>query len=175
MSRTFSMKRGSFESLNVVVRCGCNENARQMRLIADWLIPVSTAIARVLQCVASRGFVSRVRTITRSTSASEILRGAPGRGSSRRPSIPWETKRRRHLPTVVRFTPARSATTKSSPPSAHAKTIRARRAKACAVVALLVQRVSSSRCTSVSSTIRFGRPRDMRHLPRYRHDERSSI
>src|SRR3954469_12262516 len=31
MSRTFSTNCGSVESLNVSVRCGCSENARQMR------------------------------------------------------------------------------------------------------------------------------------------------
>src|SRR5262245_1242090 len=35
MSRTFSMKNGLDDSLNVSTRCGCNENARQMREIAD--------------------------------------------------------------------------------------------------------------------------------------------
>ena len=34
MSRTFSTSSGSFDSLNVSVRCGCSPNVCQMRLIA---------------------------------------------------------------------------------------------------------------------------------------------
>jgi hypothetical protein len=45
------------------------------------------------QCVASRGVRSKVRAITRSTSASVILRGAPGRGSSNNPGSRFWTKR----------------------------------------------------------------------------------
>ena len=51
------------------------------------------AMERVLQCVASEGVVSSVSVITRSTSASEIERGAPGRGSSSSPSSRWSRKR----------------------------------------------------------------------------------
>ena len=39
MSRTFSMNSGSFESLNVSLRCGCKAKARQMRLIVLRLKP----------------------------------------------------------------------------------------------------------------------------------------
>ena len=44
------------------------------------------ASERVLQCVASGGVVSRVVMTTSSTWSSVTVRGAPGRGSSRRPS-----------------------------------------------------------------------------------------
>jgi len=47
MSRTFSTKSGSGESLKVSTRCGFSPNARQIRLTADWLIPVAWAIERV--------------------------------------------------------------------------------------------------------------------------------
>jgi hypothetical protein len=86
MSRTFSMNSVSLESLKVSTRCGCNASARQMRLTAGWLSPLRLAIARVLQWAASRGFVPRVHRTTRSTCASEIFRGAPGRGLSSKPS-----------------------------------------------------------------------------------------
>ena len=33
-ARTFSTSSGSFDSLNVSLRCGCNPNVRQMRLMA---------------------------------------------------------------------------------------------------------------------------------------------
>ena len=41
MSRTLSMNCGSGESLNASVWCGLSPKARQIRLIADWLIPVA--------------------------------------------------------------------------------------------------------------------------------------
>jgi hypothetical protein len=80
------MNSVSLESLKVSTRCGCNASARQMRLTAGWLSPLRLAIARVLQWAASRGFVPRVHRTTRSTCASEIFRGAPGRGLSSKPS-----------------------------------------------------------------------------------------
>src|SRR5712692_7427545 len=82
MSRTFSIKSGSLDSLKVVARWGCSAKARQIRLTVLWLSPAFAAIPRVLQCVASRGVVSRVRVRTRSTSSSSTHRGAPGRASS---------------------------------------------------------------------------------------------
>jgi hypothetical protein len=60
-------------------------NVRQIRLTAVWLSPLRFAMARVLQCVASRGVRSKVSAITRSTSTSVILRGALGGGSSSSP------------------------------------------------------------------------------------------
>lgn len=79
MSRTCSMNSGSLESLNVSLRCGWSANAFHIRLTALWLIPERAAIERGLQCVASEGALSNVSVITRSTSASEIDRGAPSR------------------------------------------------------------------------------------------------
>ncbi len=58
MSLTFSMKKGSVESLKLSSWCGLRPKARQMRLTADWLIPVASAIERVDQWVASRGVSS---------------------------------------------------------------------------------------------------------------------
>ena len=49
MSRTFSISNGSGDSLKLSVRCGCNPNARQIRLMAMRLSPVVLAISRVLQ------------------------------------------------------------------------------------------------------------------------------
>jgi hypothetical protein len=64
MSRTFSTKSGSVESLKLSVRCGWRPKARQIRLIVLWLRPDASAIERVLQCVAARGIVSSVRVTT---------------------------------------------------------------------------------------------------------------
>src|SRR5262245_29782116 len=90
-------------------------------------------MARVLQCVASRGVASSVWRTTSSTSASVIRRGAPGRGSSSSPSSRRVTNRARHLPTICLVTPKRVATVVLDTPVAHASTIRARNASACAV------------------------------------------
>jgi hypothetical protein len=101
-----------------------------MRPTLDTEIPAARAIVRVLQCVAARGRLSSVRTMTLSTFASSIVRGAPGRGSSSSPSTPPSTKRRRHLPTVCAVTRSRPATALLLRPEAHPNTIRARNAKA---------------------------------------------
>jgi hypothetical protein len=105
-SRTFSMNWGSVDSLKVSTRCGLSPKARQIRLIADCDIPVARAKDRVDQWVASFGVVSRVMTSTCSICSSVIVRAAPGRGSSARPSSRRATNRDRHLVTVGRDTPA---------------------------------------------------------------------
>jgi hypothetical protein len=80
------MNCGSFDSFQVSCRWGCNPKARQILETAVCDRPTSAAIERVDQCVASFGVVSKVVLITRSTSASTIVRGRPGRSSSSRPS-----------------------------------------------------------------------------------------
>jgi hypothetical protein len=82
------------------VMCGVSPNARQFRLIADWLISVSAAIERIDHRVAFAGCSSSAFTITSSTSSSVIQCGFLGRGSSCSPSKPRLAKRPRHLPTV---------------------------------------------------------------------------
>lgn len=161
MSRTLSMNSGSVLSLNVSLRWGANAKARQIRLIELWLNPVSAAIERVLQWVASRGADSRVRAMTRSTSASPIVRGAPGRGSSSKPSRRWARKRRRHLPTVGSVIWSAAATSLFERPSAAARTRRARRARAWSVVGRRVHRVSVVRSSLVSVRGSRGRPLTM--------------
>ena len=88
ISRTFSTNSGSRDSLKVSTRCGCNPNARQMRLTALWLIPHRRAIKRVLQCVASRASISRVRRSTRSTCGIADLPRRPGAGLIEQPIQP---------------------------------------------------------------------------------------
>ena len=106
------------------------------------------------------GVSSRVLTITRSTSSSLIVRGAPGRGSScspsrrlrREPGPPLAHRRRVH--------PQPSAATRcSSSPSAHANTIRHRNANACALFGRRAHRSSVSRSSSLSTISAVGRPR----------------
>ena len=66
--------------LEGLVRCGLRPKARQTREMAVCDRPTASALRRVLQWVAALGFSSRVLVMTRSTSSSEIVRGAPGRG-----------------------------------------------------------------------------------------------
>jgi hypothetical protein len=46
---------GGLGSFQVCTKCGWSPNARQIREIADWLIPVAAAIDRVDQCVSCPG------------------------------------------------------------------------------------------------------------------------
>lgn len=88
-------------SVNVSVRCGCSENARQMRLTVLRLRPDAAPSDGVDQWVASGGVDSSVMVSKRSTSASPTLRGVPDRGSSTSPSSRRSTKRCRHLAMLV--------------------------------------------------------------------------
>ena len=84
--------------------------------------------------------------------------GQPGRGSSRSPTKRCSRKRDRHLPTVGRLTPSRSATTVFASPVAHSSTIRERNANACDDLRRRAQRTSSSRSSSVRIRSALGRP-----------------
>src|SRR5438309_4400928 len=163
-SRTFSTNSGSFESLKASVRCGCRPKARQMRLTVLWLNPHRVAMARVLQCVASRGVASSVSVTICSTWASLMRRGAPGRGSSSNPSSRAATNRLRHLPTVCLVRRSARATRVDVRPLAHAKITRALCANAGAVVGRRLQRSNASRSSSVSLSTGMGRPIAMRVL-----------
>src|SRR5947199_314817 len=85
MSRTLSMNCGSGESLNASLWWGLSPKARQMRLIAVWLIPVAAAIERVDQWVAFGGCSSSVLPITRSSGAEPSARAPPAPHRSARP------------------------------------------------------------------------------------------
>src|SRR5438445_7690138 len=158
MSRTFSIRSGSVDSLKLSLRCGRKPKARQIRATLLRLRPTRFASDRVLQCVASRGLLSSVSVTAFSTAASLILRGAPGRGSSRSPSTPLRMNRERQRPTVRRDIPRRLATSLLFPPSAHDRMMRAREASACAVLRRRTQRSSSARCSALTINAAFGRP-----------------
>ncbi len=147
-SRTFSTNCGSAESLKVSCLCGLRPNARQIRETAVCDMPVAAAIDRVDQCVASTGLVSSVLTTTASTASSVIFLGAPGRDSSASPSSPDSMNRTRHLPTICRVTWRFSATAVFVAPPAHAKTILARNASACADLRRRVHRSSVTRSST---------------------------
>ena len=126
-SRTFSTSCGSCDRRYDSVRCGRKPNARQIRPIVAWLNPKCFAIERVLQCVRPRGVVSRVFVTTSSILLSPIIRGAPGRGSSYRPSTRSLTKRSRHFPTVTLLVCSNRATSVFVSSSAQRSTIFARK------------------------------------------------
>ena len=158
MSRTSSTKKGSDDSLKASVRWGCNPKARQIRLTVLWLNPQRWAMDRVLQWVVSLGVVSNVNVITRSTSSSVTDLGRPLRGSSDRPSSLRSTNRERHFPTVSSDTPKSAPTAVLLQPSAHAKIILARNAKACAVLGRRTHRSRVSRSASDKISGGIGRP-----------------
>ena len=159
-SLTLSVKSGSVESLKVSIRWGFSPNARQMRLIADWDIPVVVAIDRVDQWVAFVGVSWRVFTMTASTLSSVTVRGAPGRGSSTSPSRRLAMNLPRHLPTVTGFTPSRAATAWFViPASAHPRTILDRNASDCALFGRRAHRSRVSLSSSERTRGFIGRPR----------------
>ncbi len=129
-SRTLSTNCGSGDTLNSSTRWGLSPNARHIWLTAVCETPAAAAIDRVDQCVASRGAVSSVRTNTSSITASVILRGGPGRGSSASPSRRRSANLRRHLLTVAAWQPNAAAISLLWRPSAAASTIRHRSASA---------------------------------------------
>jgi hypothetical protein len=111
--------------------------------------PACLAIDRVDQWLSPRGGAcSSVATTTCSTTLSVSFRGAPGRGSSDRPSNRLATNRDRHLPTMSRETPSCAATRVFGVPSAHANTIRARIANACDDITRRVHRTNVCRSSS---------------------------
>lgn len=158
MSRVFSTKSGSVESLNVSLRCGCNPKVFQIRTIADCERPVSAAISRVLQCVAFLGRDVSVLVTTSSTRSSVIRRGGPDRGASLSPCSRIVRKRSRHLQTVALDTPTRSATSSFDSPRLHCKTMFARSTSRCADFGRRTQRCSSARSSSLTVSSRSGRP-----------------
>ena len=152
MSRTFSAKSGSVESLEVSVRCGRRPEARQARptVVADR--PEALAIVRRLQCVPPSGRSAGVRSSSAAIRSSSVRRGAPGRGSSSSPSARSRAKRSRHLPAVCSATPRSAATAVLLSPAAARRTMRARRASAWAVLRRRARRWSSVRSASLRSS-----------------------
>lgn len=105
-----STKSGSVESLKVSERCGCRPNAVQIRRIVVCERPVSLAIGRIDQCVASLGVDANMRLMTAAAWSSDTVRGRPSRSSSESPSIRCFAKRLRHFATVCSLCPGSEAT-----------------------------------------------------------------
>ena len=127
MSRTLSTNAGSPESLQVREQCGCSPKAFRMRRTVVCERPLSRAIGRVDQWMASGGVVWSVRPMTYATRSSPTVRGRPDRGPSDSPSRRSSEKRRRHLPTVRRLAPnSAAATSLFGTPSAQRRIMRQR-------------------------------------------------
>jgi len=123
---------------------------------------VARAMERVLQWVAWGVVDSSVRVIRSSTLASVISRGAPGRGSSARPSNRAVRNRSRHLPTVAPVILNSRATAWLERPSAQHSTMRDRKAKRWAVFGRRAH-CSNFTCSSLVKPSSFlGRPVAMR-------------
>src|SRR4051794_27501245 len=152
------MNCGSVDSLNVSARCGLRPKSCQIRPIVDFDSPDFSAIDVRDQWVALRGVCSRVATTTSSTLSTAIDGGRPGRCSSISPSRRSARKRRRHLPTVDRWTFRDVATSVFEAPSAHARMILARIARTCADFARRDHRVNVVRSSSVKTSGAVGRP-----------------
>ena len=113
-------------------------------------MPSSLARRRLLQREAFGGCSCRVLASTASTRSSLMERGAPLRGSSRRPARRRATKRARHLPTVCVVTPRRRAASRLERALREASTMRARSASAPRVRGLRAHRRSCPCSSSVS-------------------------
>ena len=115
------------ENLKVSTRCGWMPHLRQIRATEANEIPSRSAISRVDQCVTPRwaGGLPLSANVSASTATSSITAARPGRGSSSSPSTPDCSYRSRHLSTVGRDVPVRSAISVLATPSAANNTIRA--------------------------------------------------
>src|SRR5712691_9356069 len=158
MSRTFSTKNGSVESLKWRCRCGSSPNACQMRCTVDFESRVWPAIWRTLQCVPSFGFVSNVLRTNCATRSSLIGRGRPGRNSSCNPDTPCSKNRCRHLPTVALVSPIWRAICRFVLPEALSKIILARLTSPAGRDRELARLSSCSCCSGRKTNCAFGRP-----------------
>ena len=70
MSRTFSMKNGSVDSLKVFAKCGLTPNKAHQRCTVLLPMPSVRPRVRVLQCVAASGVSCNARLITAATLSS---------------------------------------------------------------------------------------------------------
>lgn len=129
------MNAGSVDSLKVLTRCGTSPCAFQIPCTALRLIPAAAAIARPVQCVASPGGSSRVRSTTRSTVASGNGGVPGGRVLSRsRPSTPSAMNRACQRPTQGLLLPVRRMISAVPQPSAVARMILARQTCFCGLL-----------------------------------------
>jgi hypothetical protein len=122
MSSSFSSNHLSLESLKLLMRCGFNPLAAQMRPTVEGLTPTSLAIDSRLQCVAPAGLTVSVSLIMRERIEAPMGTIRPGRVLSlRMPAKPICTYRCRQRPTFPWSCPNRRAIFLFSRPSAASK------------------------------------------------------
>src|SRR5262252_3433428 len=158
ISRTFSTKNGSVDSLKCFCRCGCKPKACQIRCTVDLDMRLWDAICRTLQCVPSLGLVSSVLRTNCATRSSLIGRGRPGRNSSCRPATSCSRKRCRHLPTVALVNPNWRAISMFVFPEALSKIILARLTNPDGRERDLANDSNCSPCSAPNTNAAFGRP-----------------
>src|SRR5215472_6295984 len=158
ISRTFSTKNGSVDSLKCFCRCGCKPKACQIRCTVDLDMRLWDAICRTLQCVPSLGLVSSVLRTNCATRSSLIGRGRPGRNSSCKPATSCSRKRCRHLPTVALVNPNWRAISMFVFPEALSKIILARLTNPDGRERDLANDSNCSRCSAPNTNAAFGRP-----------------
>ena len=154
MSRTFSINRGSFDNLRVSVRCGRQKPKPAIWAHCTLTLSIFLGHRTAITCTSIPVEAAlSVPAITRSTSASRIVRGAPGaRFIHRSPQTTSDTCRPRHFPTVSGAMRKEAATAELDLPAAQARTIPARRAKAWAVLRRLIQLSKVSRSSNFRSS-----------------------
>jgi hypothetical protein len=135
MSRSFSAKAGSLESLKLRHRCGARPCVFQMLWTVETARPQVSAIARAVQCVASCGGGASVRRTTSLTRAASTGAFPGGRVLSRnRPSTRAAMNRSCQRRTVVFAVPVAAMTAFVPKPSAVRRTIRARQTCFCGLL-----------------------------------------
>ena len=104
MSRTCSMKNGSFDSLKLLLRWGCKPNRVRYRCTVLLDSPVSAAKPRRDQWVLPLGFFYSAVSTSCAIASSLVLRGRPDFQALCSPVIPSSANRRRHREMVGRLT-----------------------------------------------------------------------
>src|SRR5215472_5483438 len=127
------MKRGSFDSLNVLTRCGFNPWACQIRCTDALLTPQVSAMRRQLQCVALAGGDCVLAIISASLLRATASKLLPRGRSSKSAFTPPSTYRARQSTTVGREVFSSLAKALLDRPSAAPRIIRARSAWRCSV------------------------------------------
>src|SRR6202035_2807622 len=130
---SFSIKSGSFESLNVLSKCGFKPLACQTRCTDALLTPQTSAMLRQLHCVACFGALCVLVIIAASWARASGLKLRPRGRSALRAATPPSAKRCRQSITVARDVSSSFANALFDLPPAAPRTIRARRAMRCSV------------------------------------------
>ena len=154
ISAAFSSKCGSLLAMYRSRRCGFSRACRQIRCTVDLLSPSASAILRQVQCVLPSGGLCIVLRSTRAWTEGVALRGSLPLYLGSKPVTPSCSKRRFQRAIVGREVRNSASIWLQLLPSANASIRRARKTSPAGNVRDCAQRVSSSRCSSVSLSTR---------------------